>query len=475
MSTRIVFGTDGWRAVIADEYTFENVRRCARGMAELMRGKGLAERGVVIGYDTRFASEYFAAAAAETLAGSGVRAFLCTATEPTPVISHAILQQKAGGGITITASHNPWVYNGFKVRSDYGGAATPETIAELEELIDKVEGGTVPKVPLDDAKGRGLVQEIRPDDAYLAQINQLVDLAAIRNSRLKIVVDAMHGAGMGWFPRMLDGGTAEIVELNGNRNPWFDGRSPEPIGRNLQDLFSTVRGVSASVGLATDGDADRLGVCDEHGNFIDQLRVYSLLALYLLEARGFRGPIVKTLSTSSMLDRLGQLYGVPVYETAVGFKYVAPKMIETNALVGGEESGGYAFRGHIPERDGILAGLYFLDLMVKLDRTPSQLVDYLFSKVGPHYYDRLDVHFDPDERAAILDRLNHSDPRDLAGKPVARQLREDGFKYILADGAWLLIRFSGTEPIMRIYAEAASLEEVKAILDAGRQLAGVQA
>lgn len=472
MSTRIVFGTDGWRAIIADDYTFENVRRCARGMAELMRGKGLADRGVVIGYDTRFESEQFAAAAAETLAGAGVRAYLCARTEPTPVISHAILQHQAGGGITITASHNPWPYNGFKVRSDYGGAAAPETIAELEALIDKVEGSTIPTVPLDDAKGRGLVQEILPDDAYLAQVNQLVDLAAIRNSRLKIVVDAMHGAGMGWFPRMLSGGTAEIIELNGNRNPWFDGRSPEPISRNLQGLFSTVREVSASVGLATDGDADRLGVCDEHGNFIDQLRVYSLLALYLLEARGFRGPIVKTLSTSSMLDKLGQLYGVPVYETAVGFKYIAPKMIETNALVGGEESGGYAFRGHIPERDGILAGLFFLDMMVKLDRTPSQLVEYLFSKVGPHYYDRLDVHFDPAERDEIVNRLSHAEPKDLAGKAVARQIREDGFKYALADGAWLLIRFSGTEPIMRIYAEAGSAAEVQALLAAGRQLTG---
>lgn len=474
MAKPLAFGTDGWRAIIAQEYTFDNVRRAARGVAELMKSAGLAERGVVVGYDLRFESEDFAEAAAETLNGAGVRAYLCSRSEPTPVISFAILHQKAGGGITITASHNPPQYNGFKVRSDYGGAAAPETITQLEHLIAAIEPESVPSLPADEAVARGLRQEITPSDAYIEHLGTLVDLDALRQAKLKVVVDAMYGTGMGWFPRLLGGGNLSVVEVNAERNPSFGGINPEPIPRNLQKLFTSVAALGASVGLATDGDADRLGVCDENGHFIDQLKVISLLALYLLDARGYRGPIVKTISTSSMLDRLGELYHVPVYETGVGFKYVAPKMIETNALIGGEESGGYAFRGHIPERDGILAGLFILDLMVKLGKSPSQLVEYLFSKVGPHYYDRLDVHFPQDQRAAILSRLQSESPSDVAGVPVARISREDGFKYLLKDGSWLLIRFSGTEPIMRIYAEASSPERVKELLAVGRQLAGVE-
>lgn len=473
MSEPIVFGTDGWRAVIADTYTFANVRRCARGVADLFRQEGIADRGVVVGYDTRFESEAFAAATAEALAGAGVRAYLCGRTEPTPVTSYTILDHQAAGGIMITASHNPPTYNGFKVRSDYGGAADPATIARLEGIIAGLSAENVATMPRAEAEAKGLIVEVEPSDAYLEHIGSLVDFDAIRRSNLKVVVDPMYGAGMGWFPRMLGGGALEVIEINAERNPWFGGINPEPIARNLQKLFATVRETSANVGLATDGDADRLGVCDEDGRFIDQLRVYSLLALYLLEVRGWRGPIVKTLSTSSMLDRLGALYQVPVHETAVGFKYVAPKMIETNALVGGEESGGYAFRGHIPERDGILAGLFILDLMVKLDKTPSQLVEYLFSKVGPHYYDRLDIHFPADDRPAIVERLQRAEPDQVAGVGVARIVRDDGYKFLLDDGSWLLIRFSGTEPIMRIYAEAESPERVKALLAEGQAVSGV--
>ena len=473
MAIPIVFGTDGWRAVIADDYTFDNVRRCARGVADLFIENGLADRGVVVGYDTRFESEAFATAAAEALAGAGVRAYLCARTEPTPVVSFTILGKKAAGGITITASHNPPAYNGFKVRSDYGGAAAPDTIARLESLIAGIPPATVATLPKEDAIKRGLIVEIEPSDSYLSHLGSLVDFESIQKAHLKVAVDPMYGAGMGWFPRMLGGHQIEVVEINGERNPWFGGISPEPIARNLQKLFATVRDISANVGLATDGDADRLGVCDEEGRFIDQLRVYSLLALYLLEVRGWRGPIVKTLSTSSMLDRLGEIYHVPVHETGVGFKYVAPKMLETNALVGGEESGGYAFRGHIPERDGILAGLFILDMMVKLDKTPSQLVDYLFTKVGPHYYDRLDVHFPATERSSILTRLEKSEPSSIAGTNVARIVREDGFKFVLDGGSWLLIRFSGTEPIMRIYAESDAPARVQQILSSGKVMAGV--
>ena len=471
---KIKFGTDGWRAVIADDYTFENVRYCAQGWADYLKAHNLGQRGVVVGYDTRFESEDFAAAAAEVLAGNGIPAFLCDRPQPTPVISFGIVTRKAGGGITITASHNPAIYNGFKVRSDYGGATTPDVIAELESRIDAAQSaGTVRSLPREEAIRKGLIELYDPAPAYVEHLADLVDREPIRQAGLKVVADAMYGAGSGWFAEMIGGGATQVIEINGERNPSFGGLAPEPIPRNLQKLFETVRREGAAVGLATDGDADRLGVCDEHGQIVDQLRVYSLLVLYLLEIRGWRGPIVKTLSTSSMLDKLGALYGVPVHETAVGFKFVAPKMLETDALVGGEESGGYAFRNHIPERDGILAGLFVLDLIVKMGKTPSQLVEYLFSKVGPHYYDRLDIHFPPEERRSILSRLQTAHPTRIAGQEVVRENTTDGFKYTLADGSWLLIRFSGTEPIMRIYAETDSPERVRQILTAGRELTGV--
>jgi len=470
---KIKFGTDGWRAVIADDYTFENVRYCAQGWADYLKAHSLAQRGVVVGYDMRFESEDFAAAAAEVLAGNGIPAFLCNRAQPIPVISFGIITRKAAGGITITASHNPAVYNGFKVRSDYGGAITTEVIAALEARIGAAQSAERADVlPKEEAIREGLIELYDPAPAYVEHLSTLVDVGPIKRAGLKVVVDAMYGAGIGWFPRMIGGGATQVVEIADERNPLFPGIAPEPIPRNLQPLFETVRREAPSVGLATDGDADRLGVCDEHGQYVDQLRVYSLLVLYLLEVRGWRGPIVKTVTTSSMLDKLGALYGVPVYETGVGFKFVAPKMVETNALVGGEESGGYAFRNHIPERDGILAGLFILDLMVKTGKTPSQLVDYLFSKVGPHYYDRLDIHFAPEERENILRRLETEHPPRIAGLAVERENRADGYKYMLEGGSWLLIRFSGTEPIMRIYTETTSPERVQQILAAGRELAG---
>ena len=471
---KIRFGTDGWRAVIADDYTFENVRYCAQGWADYLKDQGGEGRGVVIGYDTRFASEDFAAAAAEVLAGNGIPAILCAQAQPTPVVSFAILDEKAAGGIMITASHNPPTYNGFKLRGDYGGAISPEMIAEVEPRIHAAqEAGKVNSLSLAVAKERGLLKMIDPAANYIAHIGKLVDLESIKASGLHVVHDAMYGVGAGWLPRVIGGGTTKVVEVDAVRNPWFDGRPPEPITRNLGPLFEAVRREKADVGLATDGDADRLGVCDEHGNFIDQLRVYSLIALYLLEVRGFRGPIVKTLSTSSMLDKLGALYGVPVHEVGVGFKFVAPKMLETDAIVGGEESGGYAFRGHLPERDGIVAGLFILDLVNKTGKTPSQLVEYLFSKVGPHHYDRLDIHFPASERENIIKRLDATHPEKIAGLAVEGENRTDGYKYMLEGGSWALIRFSGTEPIMRVYTETDSLDRVQAILAATRKLVGV--
>ena len=466
----IRFGTDGWRATIADGFTFENVRRCTAGLSRQLLNAGVAERGVVVGYDTRFGSDRFAHAAALVLAQHGIPSFLVDRPTPTPMVSYAIVEREAAGGIIITASHNPPTDNGFKLRSEYGGASDPETLREVESLIPDAASGVSGSGAEED-----LVEIFDAAPAYIDHLGDLVDLDRLRASGLHVVADAMWGAGAGWLPHLLAGDGTKVRELHGERNPLFPGMDrPEPIPPNLDALQTEVARTKADVGLATDGDADRVGLVDETGRFVTQLQVYGLIALYLLEVRGWRGPIVKTLSTTVMLDKLGELYGVPVYETGVGFKFVAPKMLEVDAMVGGEESGGFAFRGHLPERDGILAGLFLLDYMVEADKRPTDLIAGLYELVGPHHYDRIDTVLLPGQREKATARLEGSRPQMLADRRVERISTMDGYKFQLEGGPWLLIRFSGTEPKLRVYAEAGSPAEVGALLEEGRSLAGLE-
>lgn len=472
MTFRIKFGTDGWRGQIAEDFTFANVRRCAQGFASYLIQHGYQGEWVVVGYDKRFQSENFAVAAAEVLAGNGLRVYLTEGATPTPVIAYSIVNKGAAGGVNITASHNPPTDNGFKVRNEFGGAIDPQGLKEIEDLIPGAES-EVKRIPFATAEAEGRIVCFDPAPAYIDQIHNLIDLHPIKAAGLKVVVDPMWGNGAGWFPRLLSGDKTQIIEIHNIRNPIFPEMTrPEPIPPNIDVGLKTTLENKADVLIVTDGDADRLGVGDETGHFIDQLRVYGLLAYYLLEVRGERGPIVKTLSTTNMLNILGRLYGVPVYEVGVGFKYVAPKMLETHAMIGGEESGGYAFHGHVPERDGILAGLYFLDMMVKLGKKPSELVELLFSKVGAHYYERIDVRFEGDRSSRERMILN-AHPKTLGGLAVIGLDTTDGFKFNLEDGGWLLIRFSGTEPIIRVYTETTHQDRVKKILEDGLRLAGL--
>ena len=474
MNNPIKFGTDGWRAVIADDFTFANVRFCAQGVSDYLKQKGLSNRGVYIGYDRRFASEDFAAATAEVMAGNGIKVYLSPKAIPTPFVSFGVITQKTGGGIAITASHNPARWNGFKFREETGASVSSETSLEVEKHVDQAfNENKVNSIPFAQALKEKSVEYLDLTPSYIANVSKLIDLDRLRNAGLKIAVDSMYGVGAGYFNSLLSGGSTKVTEINGERNPAFPDINPEPIAVNLQKLMSLVPQQKVGVGLATDGDADRIGIIDEKGIFLTQLQVFALLCLYLLEIRGERGPLVKTITSTSMLDRLGELYKVPVYETSVGFKYVAPVMIAKNALIGGEESGGYGFRGHIPERDAIPAGLYFLDFMVKTGKTPSQLLSYLYSKVGEHYYDRIDLHFPEEKRQVIIQRVRDGAPKSIENVRVARLDTQDGFRFILADNSWLLIRFSGTEPILRIYAETNDTERVKRMLQFGRELAGV--
>jgi len=472
MMDKITFGTDGWRGTIAEDYTFDNVRRAAQGFASYMNEMEKQGSWIVVGHDKRYDSEHFAAAVAEVLAGNGFRVHLTDGPTPTPVIAYAVVERKAAGAVNITASHNPATDNGFKVRNSRGGAIDPEGLNRIEALIpdsmDKVR-----RMDFGKASSSGMIFKFDPAPSYIEHLKQLVDLQTIRDAGLTIMVDSMWGNGGGWFARLLSGGATKIVEIHGDRNPLFpDMKRPEPIPPNIDVGLAAAVANHADVLLITDGDADRLGLGDEHGQFINQLRVFALIAYYLLDIRGQRGAIVKTLSTTTMLNKLGQLYNVPVFETGVGFKYVAPKMIETDAMIGGEESGGYAFRGNVPERDGILAGLYMLDFMVRTGKKPSQLLDMLFQKVGAHYYDRIDTPFDGDRKDREV-KILAAKPEAIGGLKVTELVTIDGFQFKLEDGGWMLIRFSGTEPIMRVYCETTHPDKVQAILQDGLKIAGL--
>ena len=469
----IKFGTDGWRAIIADEFTFANVRACAQAAARYFREAGAATRGIVVGYDTRFASEEFAAAVVEVLAANGVPVQLCDRAAPTPVIGFHIRRLNAGGGVVITSSHNPALYSGFKVRTEQASAAPPEVLSQIEALIPEALDGAVERMPLEEATAKGLVQKFDPRADYLRHLGQLVEIERLRQAGLRVVVDPMHGAGAGYLRELLSGGRTEVIEIRSERNPAFPGmHNPEPIARNLEATREAIVQAHAEAALATDGDADRIGVMDDRGEFVDQLRVFALLTYYLLEVRGLRGPIVKSVTTTSMVQRLGELYGVPVYETGVGFKYLGPKMIETDALIAGEESGGFAFRGHLPERDGILSGLYILDLMARRGKSLPELLEEVFAKVGPHYYDRVDITMTPAERDRIAGLLTTLEPSTIDGLRVTGYDRTDGLRFLLEGGAWALIRLSGTEPLMRIYTEVREGEQVQPLLEAVRELTG---
>ena len=464
----IKFGTDGWRALMAEDFTVANVRICAQATAELLRETGLAGRGLLVGYDTRLNSGRFAEAVAEIAAANGIPATMTGGPVPTPVLSHGVVDRRAGGGVVITASHNAPAYNGYKYKPANGGSAPDEIVAALERHIRRLEAtGGVPQ-PARSAP----IERVDLVPRYLEHIGGLVDLPALRSAGLKVVADPMYGSGQAMFPRILNGGATRVTEVHGEPDPTFPGVDhPEPIGPNLSQLAGLVTETGADIGIANDGDADRLGLVDETGRFVTTLETFSLLCLYQLEVLGKRGPLIRSLTQSAMVDKLAVRYGVPVTETKVGFKHIAPLFQSENALVAGEESGGYTVRGHVPERDGILCGLLVLDMMVRTGKRLSELVEWLTELAGPHFFDRVDLSFDPLQREAILARVRSAAPSELAGLAVEGTRTDDGFKFNLAGGSWMLVRFSGTEPLLRTYAEADSPERVAQLLRAAHGLA----
>jgi len=464
----ITFGTDGWRAIIADDYTLDNLDRVACATAAWVLDEYGTGASIVLGHDTRFMGDVFADRVARRLAQAGVHVYQANGFVPTPAISWGTLEKNADAGVVITASHNPPHYNGFKLKANFGGPAPPAMVTAVEARIPSVQ------VP-DDLPSRasfedeGTIQSVDLNREFVAALRDVLDIEAIAASGLKIAHDPMFGAGQGLVTGLL--GEAQVTTLHHEVNPSFQGTPPEPIARNLEALGALIRDNDLDVGLANDGDADRIGMFDENGDYVTSHLILSLLVKYLHEQRGLTGTIVKTFSTTHMLDKMAEAYGLSLETTPIGFKHIAPKIAEGNVLVGGEESGGIAAKGHIPERDGVYIGLLIVEMMVKRGKTLSALVQELYDEFGPHHTYRDDLHITDAQKAAALKRLSEEGGLDTVNGSAVTELRTlDGYKHITENG-WLLVRPSGTEPVLRVYSEAPTPEVAKALVkDASRQL-----
>ncbi|HEY6874589.1 MAG TPA: phosphoglucomutase/phosphomannomutase family protein [Geobacteraceae bacterium] len=468
---QIKFGTDGWRGVIARDFTFDNVSLVAQATMDYLHQQGLAGKGVVVGYDRRFLSRQFAERVAEVAAGNGIKSWLSDGYAPTPAVSWAVHELKAGCGVMITASHNPPQYNGFKVKEAFGGSARPATTRALEGVVARNVGSGrgVQEVPLSEALASGLAEWIDVRSGYFRQLAGYVDLELIRKAGIPVVVDPMYGAGAGFIPELLPG-TAEIHTLE---NPGFGGTPPEPTEEHLLELSALVQSGAYRVGLALDGDADRIGAVDESGEFFSSHRIFTVLLRHLHERKGLSGGVVKTVSTTRMVDLLCRKFGLPLFETPIGFKYICELMLEHDILMGGEESGGLGVKGHIPERDGILMGLLLLEAMAASGKGLRRLLEETMDEIGRFSYRRIDLPIENRAKERLIAELGKGEIAAIASRPVAETNFKDGFKFIFADGSWLLIRPSGTEPVLRLYSEASDPAVVEELLEAGRAIAGV--
>ncbi len=463
----ITFGTDGWRAIIGDGFTLDNLERVSRATAEWVLDTYGEGSSVIVGYDTRFRGRDFTVHSARVMASMGVKVVISDTHAPTPAVSWGAKHFGHQAGIVITASHNPPEYNGFKIKADFGGPALPDMIADVEGRIQPFEEHLYES--LESYKQKGLIQEQALRQDYIDHVRSLVDIDAIREAGIKVVHDAMFGAGQGILSELM--GQDRVLEHRNAINPGFEGTPPEPIERNLNELRDVITSNGCDAAIANDGDADRIGMADEKGDFVDSHHLLALLVDYLHNDKGLTGRIVKTFSTTTMLDKMAEDLGLSLTTTKIGFKYIGGEFLSEDVLVGGEESGGMAIMGHVPERDGIFIGLVILEMMAKRGKQLSRLVSDLHARYGEHAFSRTDKHTSAERKEAVLIRLaEHGGLSEVAGKPVTKAETIDGFKYHTEDG-WLLIRPSGTEPVLRIYAEATSSDtSSRMVADAITQL-----
>jgi phosphomannomutase len=467
---QIKFGTDGWRAVIAEDFTFANVARVAQAAADYWKEecrRKNAELKVIVGFDRRFFSDRFAQTSAEVFAGNDFRVVLTPEPTPTPSVSYAVKDQGAIGGVMITASHNPPIFDGFKLKSWYGGPSSPEECHAVETFLDR---NPVRSKKLDEAikAKQVVVKDIRP--AHYAALKRLVDFKLIAKSKLRFAHEALFGVGAGCFEQLLAGTTCKVTTLNGKHDVLFGGINPEPIEKNYVTSSAYLKKHPHDICLVTDGDADRVGGMDGRGNALTTHQVICLLLHHFIVNRKGSGRVVKALTTTSMMDKMCAEYGLPLVETGVGFKYICAEMLKGGVLLGAEESGGIGFPGHIPERDGIAAGLMLLELLATERVSVNKLLADLEKRYGPHRYGRIDTHFPLEKRGALMDYLKANPPAKLLRSPLAEVKTYDGVKFVAQDSSWLMLRGSGTEPILRIYAEAKSDADVRKLLKLGVEL-----
>jgi phosphomannomutase len=465
----IKFGTDGWRAVIAEDFTFANVARVSQATADYWSSHPApgTEKKVIIGYDRRFLSDHFGRCAAQVFAGNGFEVVLTPEPTPTPSVSFAVKHGRAVGGVMITASHNPPIFNGFKLKSDYGGSSESATCQAVEQMLDRTPARTLPLATAVKEK-RITIRDVRP--AHYAALKKLVDFKLIATSKLRFAHEALFGVGAGCFEQLLAGTTCKVTTLNGAHDALFGGINPEPIEANYGRSSAFLKKHPHDICLVTDGDADRVGGMDGRGNYLSTHQLICLLLRHFVVNRQGTGKVVKALTTTSMVDKMCSAYRLELVETGVGFKYIAAEMIKGGVLLGAEESGGIGFPGHIPERDGIAAGLMLLE-MLATERIPvTKLIAALAKEFGPHHYGRIDTHFPLEKRGALMEYLQKKPPEKLLGSPMADMKTYDGVKFIARDTSWLMLRGSGTEPILRIYAEARSDVDARKLLQLGVKL-----
>lgn len=455
---KVSFGTDGWRGIIARDFTFDNVRVVTQAISSYVKKTG--EGPLIIGYDTRFFSDRYAMITAEVIRGNGIPVILSDRPISTPVLSYSVKNYNASGGIMITASHNPYYFNGIKYKASYGGSAFPAITSEIETLIGKERPKVLTGIPSK--------KDLLP--SYKKHISSLIDMERIKDSGISIIFDPMYGTAGGVLEELLSGKSCKVKTIHNWMDPLFGGLHPEPLKENLKDLKNEVLKNKASVGLATDGDADRLGVISPSGEFIESHKIFGLLLLHLIRNRGWKGDVVKTISTTLLIDRIAAKLGLGVYETPVGFKHICELMLKGDILIGGEESGGIGIKNHIPERDGLLAGLLLLEMMATESKSLQELLDLMEEEFGRLHYSRVDFNIAPDEGKKLVKILRESPPDNIIGRGILDIKIYDGLKFILEGDSWVLLRPSGTEPVLRVYAEAQSTEDVKRIIDFGKEV-----
>lgn len=481
---KIKFGTSGWRSIIAEDFTFHNLRIVAQAIADHFRHEGMHNRPVVVGYDTRFLSEQFAQAAANVLAANGMHTLFCSRDTPTPVVAFEILRQRAAGAINITASHNPWDYSGLKFNSAWGGPALPETTQRIEAYCEPyVTGESTPKgiKELPEVKKR-LITPVDPQPHYFKHLERLVDTSALKKGKIRVAVDVLWGTGRGYLDEFLRRCGADVTTLHAERDVLYGGGGPSPEPEHLKELYRVMREKKAHLGLATDGDADRFGVMDVDGTLLTPNEFLPLLLDHLVKTRGWKGVVVRSVMTSHFLDAVAKRHGCELRETAVGFKYIGDAMMHENSvypskeghfLLGGEESGGLSINGHVPEKDGILACLLAAEIVAVNKKPLRKSLEALQKEVGGYHSKRINFFLAPDKMSDLRERLREDPPTRFGGLTVRRIVETDGHKFILTDGSWIGIRLSGTEPVVRVYLETHSPDKMKALEKAGRVLAGI--